>query len=294
MERVFDRNPADPAGRQRYALPAKAGRTAPPQPIQRLVHPRGPHPAGRRWRRTRPATLQANSPSRRIRPSRNGPRHRHRPGVFRPDNGPGNAGADIAGHVYSADIIAHHQPRHWHSEKQPPNEPLAGIQIPRAEIWSRWFPDEAQRVTPITAPSSEVLTHWQNGNIDLAFLDGSHTYASVRKELSLLDTLIRGGGGNYSPRRLPPRRKHRPHPFPPAEFQRLRPIQSPAANKPTSPNPRRKQRIRNCPSKIPRHPPSHPRVSTPRQWPLDPRHSANAPARRLPRQRLFPSSAYRG
>ncbi len=48
--------------------------------------------------------------------------------------------ADIAGHVYSADIIAHHQPRHWHSEKQAPNEPLAGIQIPRSEIWSRWFP----------------------------------------------------------------------------------------------------------------------------------------------------------
>lgn len=86
------------------------------------------------------------------------------------------ADASIDGHVYSVDIIDHRESRGWHVDKQAADDPLSGIEMSRAEIWERWFPDESAMVTPITARSSEVLSDWRHGPIDLAFLDGSHTY----------------------------------------------------------------------------------------------------------------------
>lgn len=106
----------------------------------------------------------------------------------------GMADAGIDGHVYSVDIIDHRESRGWHVDKQAADDPLSGIEMSRAEIWERWFPDESAMVTPITARSSEVLSNWRHGPIDLAFLDGSHTYDSVKRELLALDSAIRPGG----------------------------------------------------------------------------------------------------
>lgn len=104
------------------------------------------------------------------------------------------ADASIDGRVYSVDIIDHGESRGWHVDKQAADDPLSGIEMSRAEIWERWFPDESAMVTPITARSSEVLSDWGHGPIDLAFLDGSHTYDSVKRELSALDSAMRRGG----------------------------------------------------------------------------------------------------
>ncbi len=101
--------------------------------------------------------------------------------------------ANMAGHVYTVDVIDHDELRGWHVEKQEPDEPLARIEIARSEIWNRWFGDEAARITAVTAQSSDVLDDWKHGPVDLAFLDGSHTYASVKRELSVLDCLMAGG-----------------------------------------------------------------------------------------------------
>lgn len=101
---------------------------------------------------------------------------------------------DIPGHVYSVDIIDHHESRKWHGKKHEEGEPLAGIEISRAEIWSKWFQREAARIVAITERSSEVLRRWGYGPIDVAFLDGSHTYASVKEELSLLHPLMTDQG----------------------------------------------------------------------------------------------------
>lgn len=102
--------------------------------------------------------------------------------------------ANREGRVYSVDIIDHHESRSWHVDKQEADEPLSGIEMSRSEIWERWFPDESDRVVPINDRSSEVLRDWQHGPIDLAFLDGSHTYDSVKRELSSLDSTMRLGG----------------------------------------------------------------------------------------------------
>ena len=83
---------------------------------------------------------------------------------------------ELEGRVYSVDVIDHHEPRNWHVSKQEADEPLAGVEMSRSEIWDRWFPEESALVTTINGRSSEVLSAWQHGLIDCAFLDGSHTY----------------------------------------------------------------------------------------------------------------------
>ena len=98
------------------------------------------------------------------------------------------------GDVYSVDVIGHRESRGWHVDKQAVDDPLSGIEMSRAEIWERWFPDESAMVTPVTARSSEVLSDWRHGPIDLAFIDGSHTYDNVKRELSALDSSMRRGG----------------------------------------------------------------------------------------------------
>ncbi len=99
--------------------------------------------------------------------------------------------------VYTIDVIDHHAARNWHSSqagKQDADEPLADIAISRARIWKRWFPDEADRISPITGRSWEILNAWSQGEIDVAFLDGAHTYEAIRKELSFLDALMTPAG----------------------------------------------------------------------------------------------------
>ena len=100
----------------------------------------------------------------------------------------------LEGRVYSVDVVDHHEPRNWHVSKQEANEPLAGVEMSRSEIWGRWFPGESALVTTIKGKSSEVLGNWQHGLIDCAFLDGSHTYEDVSGELEALDSLMAEGG----------------------------------------------------------------------------------------------------
>ena len=98
--------------------------------------------------------------------------------------------AGLDGRVLTIDVIDHHEPCNWHVAKQEADEPLAGIVITRSEIWRKWFQSEAARITPITGQSWRVLNDWSEGPIDVAFLDGDHTYETVRRELSLLDSLM--------------------------------------------------------------------------------------------------------
>ena len=101
---------------------------------------------------------------------------------------------ELEGRVYSVDVIGHHEPLNWHGTKQEADEPLAGVEISRSEIWRRWFPDEGSMVTTINGKSSEVLSNWEHGLIDCAFLDGSHTYEDVKGELAALDSLMADRG----------------------------------------------------------------------------------------------------
>ena len=100
----------------------------------------------------------------------------------------------LEGRVYSVDVIGHDEPLNWHGTKQDADEPLAGVEMSRSEIWRRWFADESALVTTIEGRSSEVLGGWRHGPIDCAFLDGSHEYEDVRGELEALDSLMAEGG----------------------------------------------------------------------------------------------------
>ena len=100
----------------------------------------------------------------------------------------------LEGRVYSVDVVGHDEAVGWHAEKHQAGEPLDGATLSRREIWRRWFPDEAQRVTSIGAVSTEALAGWPHGPIDLAFLDGSHTYEDVSGELAALDSLMAENG----------------------------------------------------------------------------------------------------
>ena len=101
---------------------------------------------------------------------------------------------ELEGRVYSVDVIGHHEPLNWHGTKQEADEPLAGVEISRSEIWGRWFAEESGLVTTINSRSMEVLKDWRHGQIDYAFLDGSHEYEDVRGELEALDSLMAEGG----------------------------------------------------------------------------------------------------
>ena len=101
---------------------------------------------------------------------------------------------ELEGRVYSVDVIGHHEPLNWHGTKQEADEPLAGVEISRSEIWGRWFAEESALVTTINGKSSEVLSNWEHGLIDCAFLDGSYTYEDVKGELEALDSLMADKG----------------------------------------------------------------------------------------------------
>ena len=101
---------------------------------------------------------------------------------------------ELEGRVYSVDVIGHHEPLNWHGTKQEADEPLAGVEVSRSEIWGRWFAEESALVTTINGRSMEVLKDWQHGPIDYTFLDGSHEYEDVRGELEALDSLMAEGG----------------------------------------------------------------------------------------------------
>jgi len=94
------------------------------------------------------------------------------------------------GSVYTIDVVGHEQARNWHVEKQPPGEPLAGMTLSRSEIWHRWYPREANLVSPIKGRSWDVLDDWDHGPIDLAFLDGDHSKGAVGRELAALSLLM--------------------------------------------------------------------------------------------------------
>ena len=100
----------------------------------------------------------------------------------------------LEGRVYSVDVVGHDEPLNWHVSKQEADEPLAGVEMSRSEIWGRWFAEESALVTTIKGRSMEVLKDWRHGPIDYAFLDGSHEYEDVMGELEALDSLMAEGG----------------------------------------------------------------------------------------------------
>ena len=98
--------------------------------------------------------------------------------------------ANSSGRVFSVDVLEHHRPLVWHSGVHDAEEPLAGVSISRSQIWSQWFADEASCITPILGRSHEVLKDWNFGAIDVAFVDGEHTYNAVVRDLALLEQLM--------------------------------------------------------------------------------------------------------
>ena len=99
-----------------------------------------------------------------------------------------DAGTD--GCVYTVDVIDHEEPRDWHIAKQRDDELKGAQPMTRSQIWQRWFAKESALVSPIKGRSLEILDAWPHGQIDLAFLDGSHSYSDVKGELELLDSLM--------------------------------------------------------------------------------------------------------
>ena len=57
-----------------------------------------------------------------------------------------------------------------------------------------WFPNEFASVDVVTGRSVDVLENWEHGSISVAFLDGSHAYGDVSRELALLDGLVTRNG----------------------------------------------------------------------------------------------------
>ena len=102
--------------------------------------------------------------------------------------------AKLEGHVYTMDVIGHDDPHDWHAAKHSTEDPLASGPSARSAIWRRWFPAEATRITPITGRSTQLLRDWPHGRIDVAFLDGSHTYDDVKAELDMLDGIMADDG----------------------------------------------------------------------------------------------------
>ena len=98
--------------------------------------------------------------------------------------------ANLDGMVYSIDVVDHETQHVWHGGKNDSAEPLAGQSISRSEIWSHWFAEEAARVTLICGRSHEILDSWSYGSVDIAFIDGEHTYDAVTRDLALLDQLM--------------------------------------------------------------------------------------------------------
>ena len=87
-------------------------------------------------------------------------------------------------------MIDQDEPRDWHVAKQPDDELEGAPPMSRSDIWKCWFAEESAAVTPIAGRSLEALEAWPHGAIALAFLDGSHQYADVKGELTLLDGLM--------------------------------------------------------------------------------------------------------
>ena len=102
--------------------------------------------------------------------------------------------AQLAGSVYTLDVVGHDESLDWHAHKHDLDEPLAGMTLARSEIWQRWFPEERALISPITGRSEEILSDWRGDQIDVAFLDGSHAYEDVKAELRILDTLLADQG----------------------------------------------------------------------------------------------------
>ena len=102
--------------------------------------------------------------------------------------------ANLGGMVYSVDVIDHQSRLNWHVGKQDSADPLANMSISRSEVWHRWFDKESALVTPISGPSQEILDSWSFGPIDIAFVDGAHTYEAVRRDLATLDLLMTPAG----------------------------------------------------------------------------------------------------
>ena len=98
------------------------------------------------------------------------------------------------GSVYTIDVIDHYDARSWQVKQQQSPEPLAGMTLSRSEIWRRWYPREAELVTPIKGQSWAVLGDWVYGPIDVAFIDGDHSRTAVSKELALLSQFMAPGG----------------------------------------------------------------------------------------------------
>ena len=91
------------------------------------------------------------------------------------------------GHVYTLDVVGHDDVVNWHGSKHAVNDPLAAGPIARSVVWSDWAADEASRVTPLGGRSTDILGDWPYGQIDVAFVDGSHTYEDVKAELYMLE-----------------------------------------------------------------------------------------------------------
>lgn len=98
------------------------------------------------------------------------------------------------GIVYTIDIISNDEVRHWHVPKQSSQDPARGKLMSRAELLSKFEKRILDHVVFLTGDSKDVLSNWRLGPIDLAFIDGDHSYKGVKRDfLNVKQNLTRDG-----------------------------------------------------------------------------------------------------
>ena len=87
------------------------------------------------------------------------------------------------GTVYTIDIIPHDEPWSWHGPKQSESDPAYGKLMTRKELMDVFNEKLVSRIVFLTGSSQRLLRNWPYPTIDLAFVDGSHSYADVKADL---------------------------------------------------------------------------------------------------------------
>ena len=92
----------------------------------------------------------------------------------------------VPGHIYTIDMIPPHEPFEWPIDwgDGPRVERLA-----RSQVWPKAAPRSwLERIEALTGFSGQVMSRWSGPRIELAFIDGGHSYEIVRHDFySVLD-----------------------------------------------------------------------------------------------------------
>lgn len=89
-------------------------------------------------------------------------------------------------HIYTIDPIPHDKPISWHVQKQADTDPAMGTQLTRAELLKEFEPSLLDKITFLSDSSGQVLSEWNDGPIEFAFIDGDHSYQGVKTDIDAI------------------------------------------------------------------------------------------------------------